>query len=450
MSVLSVLFSSIPYLFAMLMGVLLPLMGVMFYSHFSLGVWAVAFLFMLDTLFPGLPGLPLGIAIYPGDFVFILIGSAAVLRILLNGCRAEGMWLWLAFGFVLLLSFAIGIVRNGTAAGVDFRVYFYFWAATLYGMTFPMPVDQVSKVIGTFVKVGLAVAVVAAYRWIVEGFDIVDLMPEHGPWSDAGFRVVTSEQALILAQLFLLTAFLGFLHPSLIAFRWLAGPLLLMVVVLQHRSVWLVLIAGVWAALFIPSKTKVQRKNGMVAVLMFGLVMVPVALSGKFGAVSESVGASAYRAATLSDTAGERLYSWQSLIGKIVGGGPVTVTIGEPFGSDNTRYSSEGFSAKKISYQAHNFFVQTLLRTGVLGLALFLASLIFLFKNLNRLRQDPVQGEFARALMVLAITQVVFYIPYGANYLQALLLGVGFSFVYHVRSCETRADSGPKVSLSTC
>ncbi|ATE60532.1 O-antigen ligase family protein [Thauera sinica] len=448
MSILHIVFTSIPYLFAMSMGVLLPFLAVMFYSHFSLGVWAIASLFLLETLFRVLPGLPLGIVLYPADFVFILVGGAAILRLLLIGCRMEGARFWLGFGVVLLLSFAMGIVRNGTAAGVDFRVYFYFWAATLYAMTFPMTGEQVSRVIGIFAKIGLVIAGIVVYRWIVEGFDITELMPEFGSWSDAGFRVVIADQTLILAQLFLFITFFAFLHPSLASIRWLAGPLLLMVVVLQHRTVWLVLIVGVWAALFIPSIAKVRSKNAMVGVLLFGLLMVPVALSGKFGAVSESVGASAYRAATLSDTAGERLYSWQSLIGKVFGGGPLTIAIGEPFGSDNTRYSGDEFSAKKISYQAHNFYVQTLLRTGVLGLGLCVVSFIWLLRNLNRLRRDVEHGELARALMVLVVTQVVFYIPYGANYLQALLFGISFAYVNHIASRGRSADIEPEVSFS--
>jgi len=429
---LGLVFTALPFLMAMGLGLLLPYLAWLFYQRFEAGLWAVALIFFLDVLFRDLLGLRLGIVVYPQDFVFVLIAMAALARMLLRAHPVPGRGLWLAFGAVLFISFAEGLVRNGTGAGVEFRIYFYLWAGTLYGMCFPMPPERVRRALGVFITLGIGIFFVVLYRWVVETVPFVDLLPEYGYWSDMPFRVVPSMQALVLGELFLLTTFFYTLHPWLASLRWLGALWLLMVVGVQHRSVWLATLVGLGVALFIKRAAKGAGQGQLLGTAMlFALILALLSLSGKFGNVSESIGSSAYRAVSLSDTAGERLYSWQQLVRKVFDGGVKSVVAGQPFGSDYTRYSGEGAGAKKIGYQAHNFFVQTLLRGGMLGVGLFLASAYWLARGLYRLRQDPGHGETARALLVLLMTQLVYYVPYGADYLQAMLFGIGASFVMH-------------------
>ncbi|MCL4472139.1 MAG: O-antigen ligase family protein [Gammaproteobacteria bacterium] len=434
MQVLVFFFQAVPFLIAMGFGLLLPFLIWLFYWRFGAGLWAVALVYFLGVLFgENLPGIKLGIYLYPQDLIFVLIGAAALLRVLLLVKANLGIKMWFAFGAILFASFAEGLVRNGTGAGVDFRAYYYLWVGALYAMTFPMSVERVRSALVPFISLAFVTVFVVLYRWVVELVPISTLLPLNGSWSDMPYRVVPSMQALLLGQMFVLATFFYALHPWLASLRWLSAIWLFMVLGLQHRSVWLATLTGLSASLYINRYAVATRRGqGIITVGIFAVLLAVFSMSGKFGSVSETIGSSAYRAVTLSDTAGERLYSWQALVGKVVDGGVKSIIMGQSFGSDNSRYSGEELSAKKISYQAHNYYIQTLLRTGFLGLGLFLAGALWVMSGLFKLRADPEYGNAARALFVLLAAQLAYYVPYGADYLQAMLFGIAASFVMHV------------------
>lgn len=104
--------------------------------------------------------------------------------------------------------------------------------------------------------------------------------------------------------------------------------------------------------------------------------------------------------------------------------------IGQSFGADSSRYvEDEKGASKKISYYAHNLFVQTLYNTGLVGLSAMLAAFAYVIRGLYRLNRDGVGGTETQILLVLILMQMAYYIPYGEDYLQGLLFGVALAYV---------------------
>jgi O-antigen ligase len=78
----------------------------------------------------------------------------------------------------------------------------------------------------------------------------------------------------------------------------------------------------------------------------------------------------------------------------------------------------------EVSVSPHNFYISIFLRTGLLGLfgfvIMYCACLLPLFAAA---RQDGERGLRAQIMLVLLLSQLLFFIPYDANYVQSLLIG---------------------------
>lgn len=88
------------------------------------GLALVILLFVWETVAVGLPGIILKLVVYPQDFVFLLMGVAALLRLAITNKFHAGQKAWLAFGFFLFASVFMSLVRFGTSAGVRLREFF--------------------------------------------------------------------------------------------------------------------------------------------------------------------------------------------------------------------------------------------------------------------------------------------------------------------------------------
>lgn len=143
--------------------------------------------------------------------------------------------------------------------------------------------------------------------------------------------------------------------------------------------------------------------------------------------MARSLGTSAVSAfETRETTVTWRFESWQALLTGDYLSGPTEYAIGKPFGAGYDRYISVG----EVNISPHNFYVQTLLRAGALGLA---ALLYFYAVSVTRLRRFKAfaQGKslFARLMYVLLLTQLVYFLAYAPSYEQGVLLGIAASLV---------------------
>lgn len=433
MSAIYVLFMILPFLAMLGLGLLLPLLVVLSYSRFGFGLAIIAGMFAIEAMMMSVGGLNLGITLYYTDFALLLIGIVAGMRLLFAPDFPLRHWAWLVFSVMICLSLAVGLASYGTAAGVSARDYFYFMVTGLYGMSFPMDERRVRLTLNVLAAVAVLLLVLTAYRWIVYFTPITALLPEGGVYNiDGAIRVIKSNEALVLAEVLIGGLFFAAAAMGLYMAQWLSPLLLGVVLALQHRSVWLAaLVGGLTRFLVVRSKQSSTTGQLLLVAAIVGVTSMPLLFSEKLSGLTQQVEHSAERALQGRDTTRERLSNWKSMIQLWYQGGAKSIVIGQSFGADSSRYVEEGGGRgfKKISYYAHNLYVQTLYNTGLVGLTAMLAAFVYVMRGLYRLNRDGVGGMVTQILLVLMAMQMAYYVPYGTDYLQSLLFGVALSYV---------------------
>lgn len=433
MIVLQLLFIALPFLFAFTLGLALPILTLSLYNRFGVGLMLIATTFVVDAMFMGQGGLPLGINLFIADLGLIPIAGIAILRMLVAKDFPLRHSAWLLFCALVVASLVAGLMANGSAAGVQARPYFYFIATGLYAMSFPMDDRRVRQALTTLVTVAILLLVLTGYRWIVYYTPMPDLLPAGGTYNiDGPIRVIKSNETLVLAEVLICGIFFTAASRSLRFAQLLLPVLCGFVIALQHRSVWLaVLIAILVRFLIVRSRNASSTRQFVMLLAIAGFTAIPMVASDRLAGVAQQVEMSTQRALQGADTTGERLNNWKAVVRQWYEGGPKSIGIGMGFGTDNSRYVENvgSFGVHKAAYFAHNMYVQTLFNTGVLGLAALLTAFAYVLRGLYRLNRSGETGIETQVLMVLIAMQVAYYVPYGTDYLQSLVFGVALSFV---------------------
>ena len=425
--------SAAPYAAALLLGILIPALGVLCFSNFGAGLAVIAGMFAIEALWMTVGGLQLGITIYYTDFALVFIGVVALLRLLTARDTPRWHWGWGLYTLAFLVSLGTGVVSHGSGAGVQARAYFYSIAAGSYAMSFAVNERHVRWLVNALVATGLMLMVLCVYRWIVYYLPITELLPERGVYNiDGAIRVIVSREAMVLGQVFVLGLFFAKLSPSAALARLFSPLLLACVLALQHRSVWLSVLTGVMGGLFV-ARSRSGSKLSQVLLLagIVGLTSVPLAFSEKLSGVTDQVAGSASRAVEGSGSVGERFDNWQGLLKLWAAGGPRSILIGQSFGSDATRYVQDTVHGgeHKIEYAAHNHYVQTLFNLGLVGLIGFTGAAIYAVRGLYRRCASPQGDAVAELLLTLMVMQLAYYVPYSSDHLQSLIMGVSIAYV---------------------
>jgi hypothetical protein len=380
------------------------------------------------------PGVNIGIAVYPLDGVFVLVMAAASARMFIRPSAPARNLSWIAFGLILGLSFITGIASYGTAAGVSFRKFFYFFATTTYVMSFKLDQGKVDMVIRSWLTFAGVLVASVLLRWVVDPAHVGIAILKGN--SEDSLRVIPSDMALILGQAFVLTLLLRAGDGGRRAWSYLAPLWLAAVIVLQHRSVWLAVLLGLGAAYFLLGNLAAVKR--MSRQLMFiaaagsaGLFMLALSGSIDLLGLTSSLGQSYETAVKLDTTAGERLNSWQVLFAMWAQGGPSVWLLGFPFGTSLAREVMTPLGELRVlEYGAHNAYVELLLFTGLSGLifftTVFFRSVYFLYRRGSSNLHPVFNG---RTLIVLLLMQLCYYVPYGIEFAQAIWLGVGLSLL---------------------
>lgn len=192
------------------------------------------------------------------------------------------------------------------------------------------------------------------------------------------------------------------------------------VMVLQHRSVWGFVLFGTATAAFLPG-IKVTKLVQNVALLgIVGFILLAPLLYYSFADIFiKSISQSAENATHLNTgTFGARVSGWYSMMEVWAKESFSTQLFGEPMGGT--------YAGSKI--MPHNYYVMTLLRSGIFGIILFVLFyfqvLTKLFFNIKHYSEDKL---FYAMFFMLIIGQLAFYIPYGAHEVDGIILGVAAS-----------------------
>ncbi len=432
-AVLFAVLNAMPFAIALALGLLLPALGVICYSNLSAGLGVVAAMYAIEALWMQVGGLQLGITIYYTDFALAFIALIALLRLLAARDTPRWHWAWSLYVLAFVVSLGTGILAFGSGAGVQARFYFYSIAAGSYAMSFPVDAARVRTQLNLMVWLAVLILCICVYRWIVYYTPIPELLPPEGNYNnDGAIRVVRSHEALVLGQVFVAGLLFAGVGRAALAARFIAPLTLAGVLALQHRSVWLAVLVGVMAGLFV-SRSRSGSKLSQLLLLagIVGVTALPLALSSKLSGVSDQVASSADRAVEGDGTVGERLDNWQGLLQLWAGGGPRSIAIGQSFGSDATRYVRDTVHGgeHKIGYFAHNHYVQTLYNLGVAGLFAFVAVAWYAARGLYRRCASAEGDPVAELLLTLLLMQLAYYVPYGTDYMQSVILGLCIAYV---------------------
>lgn len=379
-------------------------------------------------------GIRLGILVYPLDALFLVVFGAAIMRFLLQAALPRQFLPWFGFGLVLLIEFGLGLSTFGTPAGVAFRKFFYFISVLSYCAVFRPDATQVSMAVRWWLYFTALLAASVLLRWVADPAQLGLSWIRGNTWDN--LRVTTSDMALTLAQSVVLVLLLSPSRHVSGRWKWMIPVGLATVTLLQHRSVWLAASLGIAAAYFVVENRAAFARALRNLAASIALAALAAGLAVAFRVVDpapvlDSLRESYVTGVELDTTAAERLNSWQVLVKMWWQGGPTSWLIGAPFGTSVVRdvVTSRG-EVRQIGYGAHNAYVEILFYTGLVGLSLFLAGFAKILVSLRRNLVASLQGSnLAGALLVIILMQMIYYIPYGIEFSQALWLGLAAGLV---------------------
>lgn len=411
--------------FAIFAALLIVFSGIKAATGPMLGAAIVLGLYFAEAVLLALPPVSLGLLIYPQDLVFVGLFLIGVIRGLMQSHASRLQIVLLLIITVDLALFAAGTFKFGTNAGVELRPFFYLSAGTLYFSSFKYDEHALHNLERLLIVVVTCFLLLAAYRWAADivGFGGVNWGQRVGA---RAMRVLNSSHALfLLAALFVLA---HGLDQSVSRFRAVfLASVLIAIIVLQHRTVWIALLIGMALMLRLrPSYFRWTSSPITVFLVMPAALMAVITVLIASPTLTDSLVLSVTEAfQSKRSTFMWRVSGWQELISDWLAGGPVVNVFGFPYGKGWRHYVPD--ISQFADYSPHSFYVQTLLRGGLIKLALvgtlFGATAIAL---LQRYRDGT--GEARAALFTAVVLAIATYlITYGTDYFMGVMLGIALS-----------------------
>jgi O-Antigen ligase len=373
--------------------------------------------------------LPGGIRVVPYDAVFALLLAAAVARLLRMQRFSAFQRCVILLGVMLVLAVVRGVATFGVEQSVaEFRLLFAFAVGTLYFATFPPSTSRNDRIGRIWLAASIPMMVLVCLRWLANFAGIDVGVPAEKFGADSAIRAIDGPYTFFLAHAAVLTVpFWGLRDERARRLTRLGVVLLLFVVVLNRRTVWLALLAGVAVVMLR------NRRLGRRAVIMFagaaavtaGVYLALPGLGRESGPVTSSG----------TGTLGWRVEGWEGLLATW-SKDPVSWLIGQPFGSGFAR-RVEGM---EVVLEAHNYYLTTLLRTGTIGLV---ALIVLTAGPLRVLWRAPARGSGellgVDVFPALLVMQLVWLVTWTPGIEQGIITGLAVALATaHVRSRQAQ------------
>ena len=238
--------------------------------------------------------------------------------------------------------------------------------------------DRIGKL---WLAMSIPMMVLVCLRWLAVfgGIDVGVPAAEFG--ADAAVKVIDGPYTFFLACAVVLTVpYWPLRGPRARRLTLLGAVLLLFVVLLNRRTVWLALLAGV-AVVMLRERRLGPRAAMLVATVALVTVGLYLALPGAAGTGpgTEPVAQSATGTGTLE----WRIQGWSELYAGW-STDPTHWVIGQPFGTGFAR----NVLGSEVQAEPHNFYFSTLLRMGLVGVLSLIALTGGLLRALWRI-PDP-------------------------------------------------------------
>jgi hypothetical protein len=370
---------------------------------------------------------PGGTRIEVTDLVATLVAAAALAR-LLRVKRFASFQRWLLLlGALLVVSLVRGVATFGMQTSVnDFRHYMFFVGGAAYAATFsasPRAYDRIGRI---WLVMSVPMLILIALRWLAV-FGVLDVgVPMEQFGNDAVVKVVDGPYAFFLGVAAVLTIPAWQVRDR--RSRWvrvLSVIVLIFVIMLNRRTVWVAMVAGL-AVLMLRDRRLGRRAIWLVVAVGVVAVGLFVVLSGEGGGGKEPVAQSA----SGTDTLAWRIEGWSELV-TTWSKNPANWFVGEPFGGSFAR-KIEG---SEITSHPHDYYIETMLRTGIVGLVALLAVTAGLLRRLWRV---PARGPGLLlgpdVLPALLTMQLIWFITWTPGTEQGLVIGLALALAISRRS----------------
>jgi hypothetical protein len=361
--------------------------------------------------------LPGGIRVQLHDVVFALVLAAGILR-MLRMRRFASFQRWVV---VLAVVLAVSLVRGAGAFGfehsvAEFRLFLPFISGVLYFSTFPPSARLNDRIGQIWLALSVPMMVLVLLRWLDEFAGVSLGVPKEQFGADAAIKVLDGPYTFFLASAALLTVPSWQLRDERARRLTRLGALLLLfVVLLNRRTVWLTTVIGI-AVLMVRGRHLRRRAVAMVVGAVLLTVAAYIALGG-----SSAEETPVARPAVGTGTLDWRIQGWTELL-EAMSNSPVDWLVGEPLGSGFERQ----VQGSEVEGEPHNFYVTTVLRTGMVGLV----ALVALTGGLLRALWRTPQGVGSRLLLApgvfpaLLAMQVVWFLTWIPGMEQGIVTGL--------------------------
>lgn len=404
------------WLFALAIAGVLALFGLDLLVRRTVpGVWLVLMLVVLEALVDSdVISLQLaGFRVSLADLGFSLLALAAVLRLVRGRLsREQGLLVFLAG--LALISLILGMTSGALESAVnEFRGYLAFLAAALYASTVPLDRETRGSLVEAWFWAGMAMGGVVLLRWAgrIGGVDLGVFDATY----DATIRVLDGPQSLFVASAAVILLLSGLQRvverPRL--YTWAGAALLLIAIVLNRRTVWLALAVALVVLLIRERRIGKRAATAAVAGLAFFTLVVPLFSE------AQAEGDTAAQSATDVGTLLWRFEGWTDLV-ESGPQEPADYLIGLPFGSGYERT----ISGNVRDSNPHSYYVQTFLRTGLVGIGILLLLLWLVFSKLWRRPAEERMPLSSNLLVMLLIMMGVWFLTWPPYAEQGIILGL--------------------------
>lgn len=352
--------------------------------------------------------------IYVLDILSIYLLSIAVVNIIvLRKHKNKEIILIIFLGILLLVSWLRGVPSFGLESSTnDLRTYLYFYSTLIFMCSLPYSARLLRNVSFSFTFAGWVLLIIAIIRWTLVGLNIISSTNWLAPngWM---IRVLPSAAALLILQTILLTR-ISSKNQNRIVMSIKNLLLLAVVILLLHRTVWVVMIMIGILAIVIRTKNKILVYLGILSMIAFsGLLLLGSDLSS-LNLSGSTLDLSSFM---------WRIKGWAALVSTYRYQTPLDYIIGQPFGTGYIRYITNPTYATTVN--PHNFFVQTFLNIGGLGLSLLLILYISTLRSLFVHSQNRIM----LSIILLLFSQLIFSITYTPSFEQGFILGLAILIV---------------------
>ncbi len=311
-----------------------------------------------------------GASLYFSDVVTLVLFVAGLLQVKQLRVNLRGWFFpWVLFGALLAIALFRAVLIDGPASAVNTARWplYFFWAMT---WSLGLRPDRLRLHTASLVF-GWALVLVAVYHGVRYGIGGATSWTITGDGFRQTGRVLVAEQALAL----LFCAVTLLLEPSGSAkspprFNAFSSLVFAGVVIMaQHRSVWAAGALGMVAVLIWSARKRARNQLFAQLALGAGVVLV-VGSSGMLG------GSQTFQSVSDTQTYDWRASGWSILISQAIARGPVSFLFGEPSATAFFRRLAQG---RDTAVSSHNWYVDTYLYVGLIGLILLMAVLVAAF-----------------------------------------------------------------------